>query len=72
MLALSMPGAPEWIVIFMMGLALLGLPALVAIVVVSLVLRNARRSPRETRCRRCGQVLFGLTEPKCPQCGEPI
>ncbi len=26
----------------------------------------------ETRCRECGHVLRGLTEPGCPQCGERI
>ena len=27
---------------------------------------------RETRCRRCGYILRGLTEPRCPECGESI
>jgi ribosomal protein S27AE len=26
----------------------------------------------ETRCRRCGIILRGLTEPRCPECGESI
>ena len=26
----------------------------------------------ETRCRRCGYILRGLAEPRCPECGERI
>ncbi len=27
---------------------------------------------RETRCRKCSHILRGLTEPRCPECGERI
>ncbi|MHC4800425.1 MAG: hypothetical protein ACYTF1_27610, partial [Planctomycetota bacterium] len=27
---------------------------------------------RETRCRKCGYILRGITEPRCPECGEKI
>ncbi len=30
------------------------------------------RRDRETRCRRCGYILRGLREPRCPECGEPV
>jgi hypothetical protein len=30
-----------------------------------------RRSPH-TRCRVCGYILKGLSEPRCPECGAPI
>jgi hypothetical protein len=32
------------------------------------------RSPawRETRCRKCNHILRGITEPRCPECGERI
>lgn len=30
------------------------------------------RRDRETRCRRCGYILRGLVEPRCPECGESI
>jgi rubrerythrin len=30
------------------------------------------RADRETRCRKCGYILRGITEPRCPECGEPI
>lgn len=26
----------------------------------------------DTRCRHCDHILRGLTEPRCPECGEPI
>lgn len=24
------------------------------------------------RCRKCGYLLYGLPEPRCPECGEPF
>ena len=33
---------------------------------------SAARQDAETRCRSCGHILRGLTEPRCPECGEPI
>jgi hypothetical protein len=27
---------------------------------------------RETRCRKCGYILRGISEPKCSECGEVI
>jgi len=29
-------------------------------------------SDNETRCRKCGYILRGITEPRCPECGERI
>ena len=26
----------------------------------------------ETRCRKCGYILKGISEPRCPECGERI
>ena len=26
----------------------------------------------ETRCRKCDYILRGITEPRCPECGERI
>jgi uncharacterized paraquat-inducible protein A len=31
-----------------------------------------RKADGETRCRKCGYVLRGITEPRCPECGERI
>ncbi len=25
-----------------------------------------------SHCRRCDYILYGLTQPRCPECGEPI
>lgn len=30
------------------------------------------RQVGEPRCRKCRYVLKGLSEPRCPECGEPI
>ncbi len=27
---------------------------------------------RETYCRKCGYILRGVSEPRCPECGERI
>jgi len=26
----------------------------------------------ETRCRKCGYILRGISEPRCPECGEVV
>jgi hypothetical protein len=26
----------------------------------------------ETRCRKCNYILRGISEPRCPECGEKI
>ena len=33
---------------------------------------NERARLDETRCRKCGYILRGLSEPRCPECGERI
>ncbi|MEW6250587.1 MAG: hypothetical protein AB1716_08055 [Planctomycetota bacterium] len=33
---------------------------------------TARAREDETRCRKCGYILRGLSEPRCPECGERI
>ncbi len=44
--------------------------------VVALLLFHLPIGPRpydpETRCRKCGYILRGITEPRCPECGERI
>jgi hypothetical protein len=49
------------------------LPIVGAMTVALLVchLLMCRRSrPRQPACRRCGYYLHGLTQPRCPECGE--
>jgi hypothetical protein len=52
------------------------LPAiLVAFLVFGALTRHAgpqRPGANETRCRKCGYILRGITEPRCPECGERI
>ena len=31
-----------------------------------------RARSRETLCRKCGYILRGISEPRCPECGERI
>ena len=45
------------------------LPALVAVITYALL--SLRVDP-ETRCRKCHYILRGITEPRCPECGEAI
>ena len=33
---------------------------------------GSRTIDLETRCRKCGYILRGITEPRCPECGEHI
>lgn len=37
-----------------------------------LVTWQEARGDGETRCRKCNYILRGLSEPRCPECGEPI
>ena len=34
--------------------------------------RYARSLEHATCCRRCGCILRGISEPRCPECGERI
>jgi len=34
--------------------------------------RYAKAFQPETRCRKCTYILRGITEPRCPECGEQI
>jgi len=31
-----------------------------------------KEANNETRCRKCGYILRGITEPRCSECGEKI
>ena len=47
----------------------------VAVLVYGLLTRRyyrAKGQDDETRCRKCDYILRGLTEPRCPECGERI
>ncbi|MHC4444887.1 MAG: hypothetical protein ACYTF1_20420 [Planctomycetota bacterium] len=51
------------------------IPAAVLSLVVytTLTRRYGPEAPdNETHCRKCGYILKGITEPRCPECGEKI
>jgi hypothetical protein len=56
------------------GLIVLGLPVLASTagVYVLLTCRCAAYGEGECYCRKCGYILRGLSEPRCPECGEAI
>ena len=37
-----------------------------------IMLSPTRPRDKEPRCRKCQYILRGLTEPRCPECGERI
>ena len=53
-----------------------GLPILLVALLTYGILRYlfTRRviADGETRCRKCEYILRGITEPRCPECGERI
>ena len=57
-----------------LNLAIMAVCAVVVSVSAALFLyRSSVPSPdRETRCRKCGYILKGITEPRCSECGERI
>jgi len=47
--------------------------SLVGVVVYGALTRWLRvAQDNETRCRKCGYILRGITEPRCSECGERI
>ena len=49
------------------------LPLVVAVgVYAHLTKRYGPRLYGETRCRKCGDILRGISEPRCSECGERI
>ncbi len=56
--------------------ALVVLPSGLAVgffILVRRVVRKLHRSQSgEPACDRCGYLLWGLTHPRCPECGEPF
>ena len=48
------------------------LPPVVAALTYPFIVYLSRDRDDETRCRKCGYILRGITEPRCPECGERI
>jgi hypothetical protein len=78
MLRLSPDGAVDgkWLVVHFTWPFAVAVPSIVAALFVywgctwALVVR--RGMDRETRCRKCDHILRGISEPRCPECGERI
>ena len=54
---------------------LVGIPTVITVAVVYWLLTrqiDTDYSVGETRCRRCNHILRGLSEPRCPECGEMV
>jgi len=73
--ATRMPNVPTWFLVavrVVFGLV----PVIVGITVYGLLIRyyhpNRQFLDGETRCRKCGYILRGISEPRCPECGERI
>ena len=58
-----------WVTEWTAFLSLAAPPIFVAVLIYGL---GKPFTDTETRCRNCGYILRGLTEPRCPECGEGI
>jgi hypothetical protein len=52
--------------------AFFGVPAAMSVGIYGLLSRRRERYESQTRCRRCQYILRGISEPRCPECGERI
>ncbi len=57
---------------YIIFISTLCLPGPITAAVFTHVLTPKERLDGETRCRKCGYILKGLTEPRCSECGERI
>ena len=74
LVARIIPGALDdgrfWQSIDSVVVAILAAPGIVLAVCV--YAWRQRAGEGETRCRKCGYILRGITEPRCTECGERI
>ena len=49
-----------------------GIPILVVYAYLTRRYGPVAQLEAETRCRKCQYILRGITEPRCPECGERI
>ena len=69
-LPIDMPGSTFQMTVDALTLGALAVPGIAVAVVAYRRLRGG--GDGETRCRACGYILRGLSEPRCPECGERI
>lgn len=71
---LAAPYFSRWLpvayTVFEIGGILCFLGSGVAVVVACL--KGARLDTEHLRCLKCGYILKGLSEPRCPECGQAI
>jgi hypothetical protein len=68
------PNQPVPAIVYVLAVDVTALFVLIApgIVIALWIALRGRPFPSETRCRKCGYILRGITEPRCPECGERI
>src|SRR5262245_60778035 len=54
---------------FLFWYVVVGLTSHLAVVATT---RRLQSQNTETRCRKCNYILRGISEPRCPECGERI
>ena len=62
---------PDVLYAFLVDVPVLVLCTVPAVVVTAWI---ALHRPRDAdcRCRKCGYILRGISEPRCPECGERV
>jgi len=58
----------RYLLILVMG----ALPALAAMLLCLWLRRGSRHDDAYLHCLKCGYILKGISEPRCPECGERI
>ena len=51
----------EWLPVYVLAVAVYGI-----------LTRRYYRDQLKSRCRKCDYLLRGISEPRCPECGEQI
>ena len=64
-------GIDEWLLI-PVGISMLLVSVVSAILTYARISRGGDLSVNETHCRKCDYILRGISEPRCPECGERI
>jgi len=62
---------PDVVSAFLVDVPALLICTVPAVAVTALVALHRRRDD-DCRCRKCGYILRGISEPRCPECGERI
>ena len=68
------PSGIGWQYVVASSVLWIGPSAAVAVAVYGVLTRRFRPAwqDNETRCRKCQYILRGISEPRCPECGERI